>query len=89
VVARDSWALIQLAALRGRAPRKVAVAGAVGGDQHHQNVPGPSPHQLDATGVQPVVPNARLGASLPIPSGSTIYQFNGAYQRQPLMEVWK
>jgi hypothetical protein len=43
----------------------------------------------DATGVQPAMPNTRLSASLPIPSGSTIFQLNVAYQGQPIMEIWK
>jgi len=43
----------------------------------------------DVTGVQPSVANQRLGAALPIPCGSTIYQLNVAYQGQPIMEIWK
>jgi hypothetical protein len=43
----------------------------------------------DATGVQPDAANERLSASLPIPSGSTIFQLNIAYQQQPIIEIWK
>jgi hypothetical protein len=43
----------------------------------------------DATGVQPLAPNDRLSASLPIPSGSSIFQLNVAYQQQPIVEIWK
>jgi hypothetical protein len=43
----------------------------------------------DATGVQPAAANARLSASLPIPSGSSIFQLNVAYQQQPIIEIWK
>jgi hypothetical protein len=43
----------------------------------------------DNTGVQPLNPNERLSASLPIPCGSTIFQLNVAYQGQPIMEIWK
>jgi hypothetical protein len=43
----------------------------------------------DITGVQPLTVNTRLSASLPIPSGSTIFQLNVAYQGQPIMEIWK
>jgi hypothetical protein len=43
----------------------------------------------DVTGVQPLNANERLSASLPIPSGSTIFQLNVAYQGQPIMEIWK
>ena len=43
----------------------------------------------DNTGVQPLVPSNRLSASLPIPTGSTIFQLNVAYQGQPIMEIWK
>jgi hypothetical protein len=43
----------------------------------------------DITGVQPATANTRLSASLPVPSGSTIFQLNVAYQGQPLMEIWK
>ena len=43
----------------------------------------------DITGVQPLTPNNRLSASLPLPTGSTIFQMNVAYQGQPIMEIWK
>jgi hypothetical protein len=43
----------------------------------------------DITGVQPLTPPARMSASLPIPTGSTIFQLNVAYQGQPIMEIWK
>src|SRR5215207_4495560 len=37
----------------------------------------------DNTGVQPIPSSNRLSASLPIPTGSTIFQLNVAYQGQP------
>ena len=43
----------------------------------------------DITGVQPLNANERLSASLPLPTGSTIFQLNVAYQGQPIMEIWK
>jgi hypothetical protein len=43
----------------------------------------------DNTGVQPLIANTRLSASLPIPTGSAISQLNVAYQGQPIMEIWK
>jgi hypothetical protein len=43
----------------------------------------------DITGVQPLNPNERLSAALPIPCGSTIYQLNIAYQGRPIIEIWK
>jgi hypothetical protein len=42
----------------------------------------------DNTGVQPLNANERLSASLPIPSGSAIFQLNVAYQGEPIMEIW-
>jgi hypothetical protein len=43
----------------------------------------------DTTGVNPLTFPERLSASLPIPTGSTIFQLNVAYQHAPIMEIWK
>ena len=53
------------------------------------DIPGDGRIYQDITGVQPATVNRRLSAALPIPCGSTIYQLNVAYQRQPIMEIWK
>jgi hypothetical protein len=43
----------------------------------------------DLTGAGALSPPDRLSASLPIPTGSVIYQINVAYQGEPILEIWK
>src|SRR5262245_48727297 len=83
-----------------RAPRPRALAAPDAGLTYAQldgfafvndsiGTPGEERIYQDNTGVQPVTANTRMSAALPIPTGSTIYQLNVAYQGGPIMEIWK